>query len=179
MANFDRTVGYAEKYAARLPNCVDKGAVVGAACLGLVQAAKRWQPQRGLKWYTFAMPRIRGAMLDELREQDILPRTARDKGIKAPIFMDIDGSQWEAKEPSPVDLAAASELRSRVRFAVSELSAQIRRVIRLYYFRGLKLRDVGKAEGIGESRVCQLMRNGRERLRGKLASWHTEMRASH
>jgi RNA polymerase sigma factor FliA len=53
---------------------------VGA--LGLVDAARRFDPARGIKFETFAQHRIRGAMLDELRQMDHLPRRLRTAAEK-------------------------------------------------------------------------------------------------
>lgn len=51
--------------------------LVGAGTLGLVQALEGFEPERGLAFSTYAMPRIRGAMLDELRGRDWMPRSVR------------------------------------------------------------------------------------------------------
>lgn len=50
----------------------------GAALLGLAQAIHRFDPQRGLELGTFATPRIRGAIQDEIRRSDMLGRTFRN-----------------------------------------------------------------------------------------------------
>lgn len=51
--------------------------LVGAGALGLVQAVDSFDPSRGLAFSTYAVPRIRGAMLDELRRMDHVPRSVR------------------------------------------------------------------------------------------------------
>ena len=51
--------------------------LVGAGALGLVQAVDSFDPRRGLAFSTYAVPRIRGAMLDELRRMDHVPRSVR------------------------------------------------------------------------------------------------------
>jgi RNA polymerase sigma factor for flagellar operon FliA len=53
--------------------------LVSAGTVGLVQSLEAFDPERGIAFSTFAMPRIRGAMLDELRRIDHLPRTARQR----------------------------------------------------------------------------------------------------
>jgi RNA polymerase sigma factor FliA len=66
-----------------LPPCVTYDDLVGAGTIGLIQAVDRFQPSRGLKFGTYARHRIRGAMLDFLREEgrSALPdRTASDSG---------------------------------------------------------------------------------------------------
>jgi RNA polymerase sigma factor for flagellar operon FliA len=51
--------------------------LVGAGTVGLVQALEGFEPERGLAFSTYAMPRIRGAMLDEIQSRDWSPRTVR------------------------------------------------------------------------------------------------------
>lgn len=51
--------------------------LVSAGTLGLMEAARGFDPSRGLAFSTFAAPRIRGAILDELRRHDPLPRSVR------------------------------------------------------------------------------------------------------
>jgi RNA polymerase sigma factor for flagellar operon FliA len=53
--------------------------LVSAGTLGLMTALKSFEPDRGLAFSTFATPRIRGAILDELRRQDHVPRSIRRK----------------------------------------------------------------------------------------------------
>jgi RNA polymerase sigma factor for flagellar operon FliA len=53
--------------------------LVSAGTLGLVSALENFEPERGLAFSTFATPRIRGAILDELRHQDHAPRSTRRK----------------------------------------------------------------------------------------------------
>jgi RNA polymerase sigma factor for flagellar operon FliA len=53
--------------------------LVGAGSVGLVQALEGFDPGRGLAFSTYAMPRIRGAMLDELRSHDWMPRSIRSR----------------------------------------------------------------------------------------------------
>ncbi|MHB1310439.1 MAG: sigma-70 family RNA polymerase sigma factor [Gemmatimonadaceae bacterium] len=53
--------------------------LVSAGTLGLVSALENFEPERQLAFSTFATPRIRGAILDELRRQDHVPRSVRRK----------------------------------------------------------------------------------------------------
>jgi RNA polymerase sigma factor for flagellar operon FliA len=62
-----------------VPGSVEREDLVGFGMLGLVEASDTWDPSRGLKFSTFAFPRIRGAILDELRRMDFLPRGRREK----------------------------------------------------------------------------------------------------
>ncbi len=57
----------------------DVDELVSCGTLGLVSALEAFDPSRGLAFSTFAVPRIRGAILDELRRQDHVPRSVRRK----------------------------------------------------------------------------------------------------
>jgi RNA polymerase sigma factor for flagellar operon FliA len=63
----------------KLSNELDHDELVSAGTLGLMSAMKAFDPDRGLAFSTFAVPRIRGAILDELRRQDHVPRSVRRK----------------------------------------------------------------------------------------------------
>jgi RNA polymerase sigma factor for flagellar operon FliA len=62
-----------------LPSHVDIADLVQSGVFGLWDAIDRFQPERGLKFETYAMQRIRGAILDELRAQDWVPRLVRSR----------------------------------------------------------------------------------------------------
>ncbi len=62
-----------------LPAHVDAGDLVQSGIFGLVDAIDRFEPERGLKFETYAMQRIRGAILDDLRAQDWVPRSVRSR----------------------------------------------------------------------------------------------------
>jgi RNA polymerase sigma factor for flagellar operon FliA len=62
---------------ARLPASVQIDDLVQAGMMGLLDAASRFDEAQGIQFETFAAQRVRGAMLDELRESDWLPRSAR------------------------------------------------------------------------------------------------------
>jgi RNA polymerase sigma factor FliA len=64
---------------ARLPESVEYADLVSDGILGLMEAIDRFDPARGLAFQTFAVPRIRGAMVDALRGLDWVPRSVRDK----------------------------------------------------------------------------------------------------
>lgn len=63
----------------RLPENVDADDLVSDGVLGLMDAIERFEPDRGLSFQTFAVPRIRGAIIDGMRAMDFVPRSVRDK----------------------------------------------------------------------------------------------------
>ena len=62
---------------AKLPASVQVDDLIQAGLIGLMEAAKNYDDTQGAQFETYAAQRIRGAMLDELRQADWLPRTVR------------------------------------------------------------------------------------------------------
>lgn len=65
----------AHHLAARLPSCVEVDDLIQAGTLGLLDAARHYNGERGASFETYAGIRIRGAMVDELRRSDWAPRS--------------------------------------------------------------------------------------------------------
>jgi RNA polymerase sigma factor for flagellar operon FliA len=63
----------------RMPDSVEQDDLVSDGVLGLMDAIERFEPARGLSFQTFAVPRIRGAIIDGMRSMDFVPRSVRDK----------------------------------------------------------------------------------------------------
>ncbi|MHB8078759.1 MAG: FliA/WhiG family RNA polymerase sigma factor [Candidatus Krumholzibacteriia bacterium] len=81
-----RVVRYvAGRMAVGLPHYVEYNDLVSAGLLGLIQAIDNFDHQRGIKFETYAIPRIRGAILDELRSQDWFPRSLRRKAKQVEV----------------------------------------------------------------------------------------------
>jgi RNA polymerase sigma factor for flagellar operon FliA len=68
-----------DRIASSLPPHLDRDDLRSAAVIGLISAAERFDPSRGVQFKTFAEQRIRGTVMDELRAQDWLTRSLRDK----------------------------------------------------------------------------------------------------
>jgi RNA polymerase sigma factor for flagellar operon FliA len=62
---------------ARLPSHVDQADLISYGMIGLVEAMERFDPERQIRFETFATQRIRGAIIDELRSLDWVPRSVR------------------------------------------------------------------------------------------------------
>ena len=87
-----------------IPGKVEREDLLGFGIIGLIAAADSFEPERGLKFSTYAFPRIRGAILDELRRMDFLPRGRREK-VRA---LDRAVSELEQElgvPPTPAELA--------------------------------------------------------------------------
>lgn len=72
----------AERVWAKLPDGVDLNDLISAGVFGLIDAIEAFDLDRGVKFETYCVPRIRGAMLDELRTMDWVPRLVRSKASK-------------------------------------------------------------------------------------------------
>jgi RNA polymerase sigma factor for flagellar operon FliA len=69
----------AQKIAIRLPSHIELDDLISSGVIGLMDAIEKYDPKRDNKFKTYAEFRIRGAILDELRAQDWVPRSVRDK----------------------------------------------------------------------------------------------------
>ncbi len=62
-----------------LPTWIDKRDLISSGVIGLIDAAKGYDPKKGIKFTTYASSRVKGAIIDELRNLDWVPRSIRDK----------------------------------------------------------------------------------------------------
>src|SRR5438270_1091727 len=62
-----------------LPAHVEEGDLVSYGLLGLMNAIERYDPGRDIKFETYAISRIKGAIIDELRSMDWVPRSVRSR----------------------------------------------------------------------------------------------------
>ncbi|MEW4454301.1 FliA/WhiG family RNA polymerase sigma factor [Bremerella sp. JC817] len=93
-----------ERIWARLPEGVELDDLISAGVFGLMDAIDAFDMSRGVKFETYCVPRIRGAMLDELRTMDWVPRLVRSKASK----LNEATKQLEAKfgrQPTHAELA--------------------------------------------------------------------------
>ena len=92
-----------------LPPAVEQADLVSDGVIGLMDAIDKFQPERGLQFQTYAVSRIRGAIVDGLRASDWVPRSIREK------IRDIDAAQTRlerelGRSPSDAEVAAALDL---------------------------------------------------------------------
>ena len=67
----------ANSIAKKLPRSIDRDDLIQAGLIGLMDAVKRFNASRGVKFITFAVWRVRGEIMDWLRKQDAIPRSVR------------------------------------------------------------------------------------------------------
>ncbi len=169
----------------KLPRNVLREDLIAAGMSGLWDAIRR-HPDGGddsFEWYVRV--RIRGAILDELRAQDWLPRRARaaaeanagtDAYVPPPSVVRIDDvSEWEqnrclADSSSSESAVAAKFTQETLVKAVELLPERERHIVSSHYFRGVKFKDLGAELGVSEPRISQLHSRAIARLKELMAS---------
>lgn len=108
-------------YAYRLPGYVDLDDLTGAAILGLVEAARRFDPSRGVPFEPWALQRIRGAILDAARSADTASRRTRKESREVERAIDTlvarlrrTPTEDEISQELGISRADLSDLRARV-----------------------------------------------------------------
>jgi RNA polymerase sigma factor for flagellar operon FliA len=181
-----------------------------AGLVGLLSAVRRYNPKTGVLFETYARVRIRGAVFDELRRQDWVPRSVHDKArkvekvmraleqkkgktptnaemakemdmkendyeallteIKPATFVCLDSvrsaeqegeaTQHEAvadaSQPDPGTATARREMAKIICERLEHLPDAQRKVLALYYFEDLRLREIADVFGVTESRISQI-----------------------
>ena len=192
-----------------LPGAVQVQDLEGAGVRGLIQSVEGFDPLRGIRFESYASNRIRGAMLDGLREYDWLPRSLRtkakdlerafetcesrlggipeDEDVAGEMGLSLNEYQTMLEEVGSLQLVSLDsepagadglgsfhdviadpqvddplakiereEQRSQVLAWLHELPDQMRRVMALYYYEELTLKEIGQVMNLSESRVCQI-----------------------
>ena len=164
----------------KLPRNVLREDLIAAGMSGLWDAIRRHPdgPSESFEWYVRV--RIRGAILDELRAQDWLPRRARaaaeaasgtDAYVPPPAVVRFDDvSEWEqnrclADASSSEAAVAAKFAQETLAKAVEQLPERERHIVSQHYFRGVKFKDLGVELGVSEPRISQLHSRAIQRLK--------------
>jgi RNA polymerase sigma factor FliA len=117
--NYAPIVKYvAGRLGSALPAHVDEGDLVSYGLLGLISAIERYEPDRDIKFETYAIARIKGSILDELRSLDWVPRSVRSRARQIERAM----AELEAKfARAPTD----EEIAAKVGITVGELEGSL------------------------------------------------------
>lgn len=104
---FAPTIKYlASRLATRLPSHLNAEDLISVGLIGLLSAFERYDPNRETKFKTYAEYRIRGAMLDEIRSMDWVPRSVRDRITTLQRTCE-DLQKRKGGPPTDVEIAAA------------------------------------------------------------------------
>lgn len=169
----------------KLPRNVLREDLVAAGMSGLWDAIRRHGDTAGETFEWYVRVRVRGAILDELRAQDWLPRRARAAAANAsvesgeyvppPAVVRLDDvSEWEQSRclsdlTSSETAVAAKFTHETLAKAVERLPERERHIVSEHYFRGVKFKDLGAELGVSEPRISQLHSRAMRRLKTLMA----------
>jgi RNA polymerase sigma factor FliA len=172
----------------KLPRNVLRDDLIAAGMSGLWDAVRKHGHEQTENFDWYVRVRIRGAILDELRAQDWLPRRARAAAAEAaqaagkrpctPVVLRFDDvSETEqarcltAGESTNTEKAVEARLvKATLTRAMDQLPERERRIVSMHYFRGVKFKDLGEMLGVSEPRISQLHSRAMTRLKGILES---------
>ncbi len=109
-ADFDRLVEHylplvkvaAGRLALHLPSFVREEDLYSAGCVGILSAVQKYDPGRDVRFETYALSRVRGSMLDELRSMDMLTRGVRERASKIRAAEQAMRDDGKALDPETV-----------------------------------------------------------------------------
>jgi RNA polymerase sigma factor for flagellar operon FliA len=147
--------------------------------IGLLDAIRKFEPARRVKFETYASRRIRGAILDSIRDRDWVPRLVRqrkEEAVRMDSLSKVVFDDGEGKSRSLGDLVCDAEAAMAGSIADVDrrdwfacfcrgLDPAETLIVRLYFEAGLTMREVGMALGLCESRISQMLSSITERLR--------------
>ncbi len=111
----------AGKMGSGLPSYVDDADLISYGLTGLISAIERFEPSREIKFETYAMSRIKGAIIDELRSMDWVPRSVR---MKAREFERANAKLEHKLHRAPSD----QELSAELGVTIEELQEHIQQI---------------------------------------------------
>ncbi len=197
--------------------------LVGYGVFGLIDAIDKFDTCKDVKFETYASLRIRGAILDQIRKMDWIPRTIRQRQKKIDAVMKeietttgrsvtdeeiarglgISGDEytdWQSQmkitgvvslneyieqggpelkgEKSvssqfeiPEEVAEREELKEKLRESLDILTEKERKVVLLYYYEDLTLKEISYILEVSESRVSQLHTKALSKMKSKLGEY--------
>ncbi|PEJ60229.1 FliA/WhiG family RNA polymerase sigma factor [Bacillus sp. AFS002410] len=137
------------RIAHRLPSNVSRDDLRSFAMMGLYDALEKFDPNRDLKFETYASIRISGNIMDGLRKEDWLPRTTRDKAKKIDYAI-------EKLEPTLQRKVTPEEIAQYTGFSSKEVVNVINDV---FFSNMLSFDDQIKDDGDGQVNFIQTIRN--------------------
>lgn len=99
----------AGRVGAGLPKNVDQSDLISFGTFGLIDAVDKFEPERGFKFETYAVNRIKGAILDELRALDWVPRSVRSRAREIQRTM-AELEHRNQRTPSEEEVADAMDV---------------------------------------------------------------------
>ena len=198
--------------------------LVSYGVFGLIDAIDKFDSMKEVKFETYASLRIRGAILDQIRKMDWIPRTIRQKQKKREAVIkeveltmgrsatdeeiarglgisDEEYLEWQsqmkitnvvslneymeqgsevpadmnryatARFDSPEENIEKAELKQVLEQALQTLTEKERKVILLYYYEDLTLKEISNVLEVSESRISQLHTRALEKMKSKMGNY--------
>ncbi|HOO28116.1 MAG TPA: FliA/WhiG family RNA polymerase sigma factor [Lachnospiraceae bacterium] len=196
--------------------------LVSYGIFGLIDAIDKFDAGKAVKFETYASLRIRGAILDQIRKMDWIPRTVRqrqkkiaavikeielmtgkgatdDKIAEALGISESEYDEWQSqmkvtnlisldefveqgsdvadnrgissKIECPEEVVEKEELKKILGEALEQLTEKERKVILLYYYEELTLKEISNILEVSESRISQLHTKGLQKMKTKMGKY--------
>lgn len=196
--------------------------LVSYGIFGLIDAIDKFDSMKAVKFETYASLRIRGAILDQIRKMDWIPRTIRQKQKKIDAAIkEIEAAQkrpatdeeiaeslgiseedylsWQSQMKitgvvslnefmesgseipaeqtdqhrfeSPEDVIEKDELKQVLQQALELLTEKEKKVILLYYYEDLTLKEISNVLEVSESRISQLHTRALQKMKAKMGDY--------
>ena len=155
-----------------LPKSVDKEDLIAVGNLGLVKAALKFDPKRGVPFAVYARVRIRGEMRDQFRRDSRISRRARENGELEPVLWSFESrlkpgrarleEMLEDRRFGPAQIVASDDAAAVI---LQRFTGRDRRIFEMRYVDGFTCRMVSAILGISEARVCAIARQLRAMVR--------------
>lgn len=196
--------------------------LVGYGIFGLIDAIDKFDSMKAVKFETYASLRIRGAILDQIRKMDWIPRTIRQRQKKIDtVIKEIEATygrnatdeeiaaglgisesefcEWQSQMKitnvvslnefmeqgsevpaennrnahfdSPEEVIEKGELKKVLEEALELLTEKERKVIELYYYEELTLKEISSILEVSESRISQLHTRGLQKMKTRMGNY--------
>lgn len=198
--------------------------LVSYGVFGLIDAIDKFDYKKEIKFETYASLRIRGAILDQIRKMDWIPRTIRQKQKKIDqVMKDVEAAtgraatdeeiakglgisddeylEWQSQMKvtgvvslneyleqggpeiqnergmtsstfdAPEEVVCQEELKIKLKEALEVLTEKERKVVLLYYYEDLTLKEISNILEVSESRVSQLHTKALGKMKTKLGNY--------
>ena len=153
----------AERLHTKLPDEVEVDDLISSGIFGLMDAIKAYDPERGVKFETYCAPRIRGAILDELRSLDWVPRLVRNRAHKLSKATQTLEAQL-GRAPQETELAKQMRLSMKEFKKLRRDASAIGMVsLNRKWFETDSNKDVSELDVLEDERSINPFRNAEER----------------
>ena len=178
---------------------VDYEDLVSYGIFGLIDAIDKFDCLKEVKFETYASLRIRGAILDQIRKMDWIPRTIRQRqkkidavikeveqttgrsatdediamglGLSAEEYLDWQSQMKITGFDGPEESVEKEELTKVLGEALELLTEKEKKVVTLYYYEDLTLKEISNILEVSESRVSQLHTRALQKMKTKMGNY--------